>query len=159
MIGKGDKLLDLAAMVWGGLGPVDELKRLAAMVPYRFEATKSENGSVVVEGFAPNEELQDQLNADARTIFGTDAEVRIELAAGVPDGGWRRIAGLGMDALATLGQGKLMIADRDVSLVGDIASPGDIEAIDIFTDAAPRDFNWRNDLSTPEAGDPAGRHH
>lgn len=143
------KLLDLAAKVSGGLGPVDELERLSVMAPYRFETTKDENGKVSVKGFAPNDEIQDQLATDARTIFGAEAEIRIDLAAGVPDGDWRRIAGLGMDALATLGQGKLMIADWDVSLVGEVASPDDIEAIDIFADAAPEGINWQNDLSSP----------
>lgn len=148
--GDKEKLLDLAGEVWGGLGPVDELERLTVIAPYRFEATKDKSGRTVIEGFAPDAARRDLMVADARAIFGSNTEIWIELAAGVPDGDWRSLAGLGMDALATLDHGKIVITDKDVSLLGDVASPTDIEAIDIFAEAAPAGVVWTNDLSIVE---------
>ncbi|MGI9449782.1 MAG: BON domain-containing protein [Geminicoccaceae bacterium] len=141
------ELVQRVSAVRGVLGPIDRLERLTVMSPYRFEATKSEDGDVVVEGFAPSVEIRDLMSADAQTVFGTDAEVRIDLAAGAPEGDWRGIAGLGMDALATLDHGKIMIADTDVSLAGDLDNAVDVEAVEIFADAAPEGFNWTHDLS------------
>jgi len=141
------ELLRRASDVWGALGPIDQLQRLTVISPYRFEATKSENGDVAVRGFAPDIEARDLITADAKAIFGADSEVRIDLAAGAPDGDWRGIAGLGMDALATLNHGEIVIADTDVSLKGNLANSADHETIEIFADAAPESFVWTNDLS------------
>ncbi len=145
-----ERLLQVAGDVWGGLGPVDGLERLTIMAPYRFAATKDQNGKAVVEGFAPTADLRDQMKADAEAIFGDDTSVRIDLAAGAPEGDWRGIAGLGMDALAALERGKLVIADHDLSLSGDIATPADVKVVEIFSDAAPEGFVWTNNLSAPE---------
>lgn len=142
-----ETLLALAGNVQGGLGPVDLLERLTVITPYRFEATKNADGDTSVEGFAPSAELRDLMRADVETIFGADVDMRIELAAGAPDGDWHGIVGLGMDALATLDQGKMTIADTELSLVGNVNSPADVEAIDIFADAAPKGFVWNNRLS------------
>ncbi len=139
--------LDLAREVWGGLGPVDELERLTVMTPYRFEATKSEDGRTVIDGVAPNAALRDLLKDDAKAIFGDDADITIGVAAGAPEGDWRGIAGLGMDALATLKQGRLLIADTDLSLAGDIGGAEELDAVKIFADAAPEGFTWQNDLA------------
>ena len=114
------ELLRVAGEVWGGLGPIDELERLTVIAPYRFGATKDLDGKAIIEGLAPNAELRDQMEADAKAIFGDQADVRIDLAAGAPDGDWRNIAGLGMDALETLEQGELKVVDQDVSLIGDV---------------------------------------
>ncbi len=144
-----ESLLQVAGEVWGGLGPVDGFERLTIMAPYRFTAMKDQNGKAVVEGFAPTVELRDQMSADAEAIFGDDTNVRIDLAAGAPEGDWRGIAGLGMDALAALERGKLIIADHDLSLVGDIAAAADVKVVEIFSDAAPDGFVWTNELSVP----------
>lgn len=150
-----EELLRVAGEVWGGLGPVDELERLTVIAPYRFEATKDPEGHTVIEGLAPNAELRDQIEGDAKAIFGEDADVRIDLAAGAPDGDWRNIAGLGMDALATLRQGKLLIVDQDLSLIGDVVESSDVEAVDIFADAVPEGFIWTNELSIPNQSEAA----
>ena len=137
----------------GSLGPIDELERLTAMTPYRFEAVKGDDGKTRVEGFAPNDEVRDLIRTDAEAIFGTDIDLRINLAAGVPDGDWRAIAGLGMDALATLARGKMTIVDTELSLVGDVPDEASLEAVEIFAEAAPEGFNWTNDLSPVEDRD------
>lgn len=153
-----EQLIELASDVWGGLGPVDELERLTVMAPYRFEATKNDDGGIVIEGFAPDEDIREQLQADAKSIFGEKADIRITLAKGMPEGDWRGIAGLGMDALATLEQGKLSIDDTDVTLAGKVVDPEDIETIDMFVGAAPEGFAWKNDLvhAEDEVADIAG---
>ena len=144
------ELVQRVSAVWGVLGPIDQLERLTVIAPYRFEATKNEDGDVVIDGFAPSVEVRDLMSADAQVVFGTDAEVRIDLAAGAPEGDWRGITGLGMDALATLDRGKIVIADTDVSLAGDLDTAADVEAVEIFADAAPEGFNWTNDLSVTD---------
>lgn len=143
-----EKILSVANDIWGGLGPIDELKRLTVIAPYRFEATKSDTGETVVRGLAPSIELKKKIDDDVKAIFGPNADVQVDLAAGVPDGDWRGVIGLGLDALATLEQGKLVIVDQDVSLVGLVAEPSDVQAVDIFVDAAPDDFFWTNELSS-----------
>ena len=151
---QGD-LFDRVRDVRGALGPIDRLERLTVMSPYQFEAIKNKDGDVSIQGFATDADLRSQITADAQAIFGADVKVRIDLAAGAPEGDWRGIAGLGMDALATLEHGRIVIADTDVSVIGDAASAADIEAVNIFADAAPDAFVWTSDLSLSDATSPS----
>ncbi|MGI9500988.1 MAG: OmpA family protein [Geminicoccaceae bacterium] len=139
-------MLSAAAAVPGVLGPIDRMEGMTTTSPYRFGAVKDEQGRVAVEGLAPSAKLKTSIEADARAIFGNEASVEIEVAAGAPSGDWRAAAGSALDALATLRQGKLAINDANVVLEGDVIDDADIEAIRIFAKMMPEGFTWIDDV-------------
>ncbi len=150
------EILEVASTVWGSrLDLEQDLQLIETVAPYRFGVTKNEGGRISVQGFAPSAEIRTQIHDDAVAIFGQASDIEVNLAKGEPKGDWRAIVGLGMDALATLEQGELVIQDMAVTLSGNVSDPADTEAIDIFADAAPNDVVWTNDLSAvgvlPEA--------
>jgi len=143
---RRQRVLDVTAAVPGVLGPIDNLERLELVSPYRFGAVKGEDGRVTVEGLAPTSEARASIATDARAIFGDEASIDIELAAGAPAGDWHAATSLALDALATMRRGKLSITDSNVVLEGEVAGEADVEAIDIFAETMPDGFIWTHDV-------------
>ncbi|MGI9509632.1 MAG: OmpA family protein [Geminicoccaceae bacterium] len=141
------RLLHAAAGVAGARGPIDGLDYLTVASPYQFSAVKKEGGEVTVQGMAPTSELSAAIETDALAIFGDEAEIEIDVAAGVPEGDWRAATGAALDALATMRQGELSIKDADVTLKGNVADQSGIDAINIFADALPDGFAWTQDVT------------
>ena len=140
------RILSIAATVPGALGPIDALDTAEIVAPYRFDAAKDEDGSVRVEGFAPTVAMKTAIEQEARDIFGDAAEIKIDVAAGVPEGNWKAAASSAMDALATMRQGRLSFVDADAKLEGDVALEADLEAIDIFAQSMPEEFSWTHEV-------------
>ncbi|MGI9435414.1 MAG: OmpA family protein [Geminicoccaceae bacterium] len=141
------RLLAVAHSIRGGARLRDGLELVAVTAPYRFEATKSESGAVIIDGFAPDHEARQLLLSDSHAVFGEDAEVEINVAAGAPTGDWRSAINIGMDALTTMADGRLSIIDQAITLEGTVETTADSKAIDLFAAAAPEGFTWTNNLS------------
>ncbi len=139
-------ILNAAAAVPGALGPIDNLEETVVVSPYRFGAVKDESGSVVIEGHAPTAEVKNSIETDTEALFGDTASLQLDIADGAPDGDWHMAAMTGLDALATMHQGKLSITDGNVVLEGEVTSEANVEAIDIFAKALPEGYTWTHDV-------------
>ena len=139
-------MLRTLAAVPGVVSLTDNLYWRATISPYRFDAVKNGDGQVTVEGLAPTLESKARIEANIEALFGTDAQVEIEVAHGAPSDHWHDAAASALDALAATREGKLAITDSDVVLEGEVASDGDVEAIDLFAETLPEEFTWTHDV-------------
>jgi len=69
---------------------VIEMAAMPSQSPYRFSARKAEGGAVVLDGYAPSEEIRGTILRNAVDIFGNNnvSDDRLALASGAPDGRW-----------------------------------------------------------------------
>lgn len=144
---RKEEVLRAAASVPGVLEAVDNLESVPVARPYLFGALKDDEGKLSIQGLAPTPELKAAIEADIKAVFGNEASVDLQVAAGAPEGDWRAITGIALDALTTLRQGKLSIRDSDIVLEGMVNGDADVEAVDLFAEMMPEGFTWTHDVS------------
>lgn len=109
--------------------------------PYVFNATKAEDGRVVLDGYVRNEPELNRVVREAGTLFGT-ANVEnnvLKIARGAPDNKWGNVLSRGLQGLNALDYGRMIVTDNDLLLTG------------FTTDVALRD-----QINTGAANLPAG---
>ena len=124
-----DRILDALDETDGRRVVVDDLEIINVASPYLFEGLKSEAG-VTYSGNAPT--------AD---VFANLAGAEISLAGGMPDANWPAFVGKGASALASLNQGSFKVADRDMTLTGQVDLPADLVALQTSFDELPDGYS------------------
>lgn len=112
--------------------------KLPAAKPYTFEAAKSADGGVVVNGFVPSKEAMTRVLNDANSKFDTVINNRLKLASGVPNANWGDVITAKLTDLDQLDSGRLSIIDTRVRLTG------------VTRDAAIRDAVSASALQVPD---------
>lgn len=122
--------------------------------PYSFSARKSDDGSVVLNGYVPSEDVRGFILRDAVEIFGNDnvSDDRLVIASGAPDGQWADTIVLYMTKLSQLDSGRLLIEDFEGSLQGKSASR-DIqqELYGLMGNGTPDGYNFVGNVAVPQA--------
>lgn len=118
---------------------------------YRFSAMKTADGSVILDGLAPDEETVKLLRMAASEVGSREAEGELE-AAGVPaDSAWSERVLKGLVALSRTESGLLLVSDMDLALTADVDTNDDLAALMSVTEP-----DWTTDitvLNPPPAAD------
>ncbi len=140
-----------AAVPDGYYSRTDLSAPLPVASPFKFRATKTEDGQVMLTGFAPDADVRREIMASARRALGSDKIAgKLELATGQPDTNWPAFATSGLDELASLTGGNWQVTDRQGVLTGaamSIESRSDIQAS--LGVAVPDGYQLLSDLTAP----------
>jgi len=131
-----------------------EIAALPTQSPYTFLARKAVDGSVVLSGFVPSEEVRGDLLLSAVEVFGNDnvSDNRMVLADGAPDGRWADVIKLYMPKLAQLDEGRLQLEDFEGSLQGKSTSVDVQNALYArMGEGSVSDYNFVGNIIVPEA--------
>lgn len=105
---------------------VNVKKVVATATPYTLTGVRTEDGGIVLNGYARNEADRVAILADAERLFpGKVTDRSIKIAQGAPDANWNATAMANMAGLANLESGEFTMTDWDSVLTGRAAS-GDI---------------------------------
>jgi len=91
---------------------------IPAQSPYTFSAIKSEDGSVLVNGWVQNQEQLDRVLAKAKNTFGSVIDRRVRIASGAPNDGWEMALTQNMDSLSLLDYGRFTMKDAETEISG-----------------------------------------
>ena len=118
--------------------------------PYTFSAIKSEDGTVVFDGYVQNDAEKSDVLAHAASVYGetgfTDKVIRI--VAGAPNASWGEAVKQQMSSLSQLDSGQASLENLNASLSGKIGSAGAKAAL-LGALAMPQDFAFAETLQVP----------
>lgn len=118
-------------LVAGGITQVDTSRvRFVAMrdadlpvaAPFTWSARLGEDGTILLDGFVPNDRIRLALAAEAANLFPAGVRDEMQPARGQPEGDWMRAASLGLVALSQLDYGMINAMDGAFTLAGSTAS-------------------------------------
>lgn len=116
---------------------VDALEVLETVDPFTFQAEKTADGGMVLDGHVPTRVAEETLLTQAKALVGTASlESRLKLAAGVPDGDWTGMARQGLIAIAQLETGMLSLSGKEALITGTTAFPEAAQAALTATQSA-----------------------
>lgn len=128
---------------------VSGLDTLPVADPFALTASRGENGAITVDGVVASERDK------ARILENVgDASIALTLAAGVPDDAWGEVAIQGLDALAILKSGDLIVSDRDVTLTGLARTPDDDAQARAILDTLPDHYSYDAQITVEDDGTP-----
>ena len=120
---------------------VAEAPAIPTQSPYTFNAVLDEDGSVVLDGYVPDEAAKASVLARAEKDFpGMVTDRTIKIAQGAP-AGWVDAIELNIDELDLLERGRLSMEGTDVLLTGRAASIEDRDKINALAANEPAGFN------------------
>ncbi|MEM6623461.1 MAG: OmpA family protein [Pseudomonadota bacterium] len=105
----------------GGLVPLAD--------PYTFSALKTEDGTLIVDGHAPDAPTQAALMAAAQALTDQPLEGALSIAEGMPHAGWPDQVLRGLAALDASASGLLSIASLATSLTAEVESEADADRL------------------------------
>ncbi len=105
--------------------------RKETVEPFSFSVIKSQDGSLSLQGFAPDEETRAALIDEGKAISGDKPLIAdIQIADGMPDQEWPALVQAGISAMKDMEAGRFDVTDNDVSfasnpepVAGDSALP------------------------------------
>ncbi len=98
--------------------------------PYRFEARMLRTGPVRLSGYAPSAEARDALTGAAEALRDTPPAGGLIVALPGPAEDWEEKAAAGLDLLAKLLQGTVMLVDQRAILEGQVETDPEAKAIE-----------------------------
>lgn len=120
--------------------------------PYVFDATKTEDGGIVLNGYVNDEAERQKVLAEANRLFPgqvTDRTVRIAL--GQPNAAWSDVINSNLGELALLDSGELTMRDEEVFLRGRAADEGIRTRVNSMVGGLPAGYNGAANISVPNA--------
>lgn len=133
---------------------VVEIAALPTQSPYTFSARKAADGTVVLNGYVPSEDIRGDVLRNAVDIFGNNnvSDNRLALASGAPDGRWSDAITLYMGKLAQLDSGRLLIEDFEGSLQGKSTSRDIQQGLySLMSSDALSGYNFVGNVAVPQA--------
>ena len=140
------QIIEQADEIWGGLGPIDEIKLLEVAKPYEVSIAKEANGRSTLRGVVPSEAARLALINKAEALFGEQVDTELTLAAGAPEGNWLGAVLQGMDGLAVLNHGRLQVVDSVIDLSGEAPRSLDVGRIETLKAGMTEGFSWSGAL-------------
>mgnify|MGYP000194139047 CR=1 FL=1 len=137
---------------WHAVENKFDVMKLATASPYIFNATKGQDGSVLLDGYVQSEEDRMAVLAKAESLFpGRVTDNKVTLAAGAPNGAWGGVAVSGIAALQGLERGRLNMEDNSTVITG---FAGDVETrdgVNAWASGLPGGYVGAANISVPEA--------
>lgn len=126
--------------------------QLPIVSPYVFNATKSENGQVVLSGVLGSPEALKSVTDQADTLFGSNwSNNTLTLASGAPSADWRDVVGTNLTDLAKLDFGKVTMTDTVSVLTGGVNDVAVRDAIEADYASLPSPFEGAAAIETKGA--------
>jgi len=93
--------------------------------PYVFNATKTEEGGIVLDGYVRDDDERQKVLAEANRLFpGNVTDRTVRIALGQPNADWANVINANLGELAVLDTGELAMKDEVVLLRGRAADEG-----------------------------------
>ena len=109
-------------MLRGGVWAVDtefeEIRDLPTASPYVWRAIKSTEGTIILVGAVPDDNVRATLADHVRGLTSASLDDRTELTLGVPKGDWVGTAQFGLEQLDLLDSGEARLTDFELRLSG-----------------------------------------
>ena len=131
---------------------------IPAQSPYTFSARKSEDGTIVLDGYVPDAATKTRILADAREIFdgGRIVDRTIRVATGAPDGQWADVIDEHFRELNLLEKGRFQMEDREGILTGEAATLDVRTRInDMVTNDTPAPYSISANIKVPDTASDA----
>lgn len=123
---------------------------LPTVEQYAFSALKAQDGSLIVDGNAPDEAVRDQLLQAAQAISSAPVSGALQLADGMPSPAWPEAMRAGLDALGAVESGMLSATGPEVTLQAEVETDDDLALLlPLLRDDWTTDITVRN--PTPDA--------
>ncbi|WP_026942138.1 OmpA family protein [Hellea balneolensis] len=87
--------------------------------PYTFSAIKSDDGSVVLNGWVQNQDQRDRVMARAKAAYGTVTDRTVLVANGAPNADWEMVLNQNIDDLKLLDTGRFAMRDAASNITGE----------------------------------------
>ncbi|MBL4871595.1 MAG: OmpA family protein [Robiginitomaculum sp.] len=118
--------------------------------PYTLTGVRTENGGIVLNGYARNEADRLAILADAERLFpGNVSDNKIKIAQGAPDASWNATALTNMAGLAQLDSGEFTMTDWNSVLTG-MTSSGDVrEGVNASIAGLESSYNGAANIAVP----------
>ncbi len=126
-----------------------------AISPYRFKATKLEDGRVDLEGWVPTNQDRRRVYGEAEALFGNRLNLKeVKVAPGAPDENWDDVISVHLPELAALDSGVFTLNDRQALLrgtVGDAAIRENVNATATGLSGMFTGYNGAANITVPDA--------
>ncbi len=126
--------------------------------PYTFSARKTEDGTVVLDGYVPDAASKTRILSNAREIFdgGSIVDRTIRIAKGAPDGQWADVIDEHFRELNLLESGRFQMDGTEGNLSGQAASLDVRERINaMVSNDTPAPYNISASIKVPNTASDA----
>ncbi len=104
--------------------PVVKKPAIPTVSPYRFSATKLEDGKVDLTGYVRSQAEKNRIISEASSLFGANLRgKKVSVAAGAPNADWENIISAHLPELAALDSGVFTLDDQQALIRGITTEP------------------------------------
>jgi len=129
---------------------VKKAPALPTQSPYTFEATKSEDGNVLVNGYVRNEQGRQRVLAKANALFpGKVTDNTVRIAKGEPNADWENVIDAYFDELNVLDNGRFVVEDTTSYITGQAGSADIRDGVNQGIDGLPSSYKGDVRLTIP----------
>jgi len=123
-----------------------------AVRPYTLTGVRMDDGSIVLDGYARDQDEIDTILANAERLFpGKVINRTIKIARGAPHPGWQDVAITNLKGLAGLDSGKFSMENENSVLTGRTTSVDIRSGINSAIVGLPTGYNGATNISVPDA--------
>ncbi len=128
---------------------VKKAPELPAVSPFVFNATKSDDGSVLVDGYVRNEAERTRILKEANALFSNVTDNKVEIARGAPNPSWGDAISAALGNLATLDSGSASLNDSQILIRGVTTDESIRSSVNTAVQSLPGDFNGAANIIVP----------
>ena len=131
------------------------VKRAPIVSPYVFTGVRSEDGSVVLDGYVRNIAERESVLAEAKKLFGNRVtDNKIKVAAGEPNADWRNVVSSNLVDLSQLEYGQFDMTDKRSVITGLAKNEVVRGAVAGSYSSLPSPYNGTANVQVPNAPAP-----
>lgn len=129
-----------------------EYQKVATASPYIFNAVKSDDGSVVLDGYVRNDAEKARILREAENLFpGMVTDRTIKTAAGEPNADWGDVVSRNLNEVALLERGRFNM-ENDQSFISGLASDESVRGkINAMVTSLPAGYEGASNITVPDA--------
>ena len=127
-------------------------KVIPAVVPYTLGGIITDDGYIILNGYAQSGEERDMILAIAEENFpGKVRDEKIKIASGAPESGWIEVARANIVGLGKLDSGEFSMTNMDSILTGKTATVANRSAVNTAIGNLPNGYNGATNIIVPDA--------
>lgn len=129
-----------------------DVMTLATASPYIFNATKGEDGSLLIDGYVRSEEERLAVLAKAESLYpGRVTDKKVTLAAGAPNEAWGQVVMSSLEELNGLQRGRFNMEDNRTVITGLSGDESVRDGINAWSSSLPGGFIGAANITVPQA--------
>ena len=128
-----------------------DFTKVVTASPYIFNAVKSEDGSIVLDGYVRNDAEKARVLREAENLFpGQVTDRTIKIAAGEPNSNWGDVVSLNLNEMALLERGRFNM-ENDQSFISGLAANETVRSkINAMVTSLPAGYEGASNISVPD---------